>query len=100
MGLLLYFVTGAVVVLLTSRYGCKALGILDADSREVQAHSWRSYPAHHADPFCAARSLVCGVRFALSGCRGVFGDSLVFLLISYAGTIWIIGAILNRVAAM
>ncbi len=101
MGLLLYFVTGAVVVLLTSRYGCKALGMLDAGLHARFRHTVGGLIL----PTMLILFAQLGLWFVVYGLH--FRDAevylaiaLVFLLISYAGTIWLIGAILNRVAAI
>ncbi len=66
----------------------------------AQTSCWRSYPAHHADTLAQL-----GLWFVVYGLH--FRDvevylaiAFVFLLISYTGTIWLIGAILNRIAAI
>lgn len=100
-GLILYFIAGALVALLTARYGCKALGILDAKLGSGLRYTVGGLIL----PAMLMVFAQIGLWFVVYGLH--FRDAevysavaLAFLLISYGGRIWIIGAILNRAATV
>ena len=60
-----------------------------------QTHVRRPHSTNHADPVCAAGSLVCRIRSALSGCRCLQGGSRCVLVdLLRWQRIWLIGAVL------
>jgi MscS family membrane protein len=100
-GLILYFLVTVGAVLLTYRYARKALGILDGKlnsnlERSVGGLVLPTILILFPDP---------GLRFLvyclhLRNAETYLAIAFVFLLISYAGRIWLYAAILNRVAGV
>lgn len=101
MGLSLFFIIGFAAMWLIHRFGCGAFGILDArlDSNLRQTLGGLIRPIMlivFAQP---------GLWFVVFGLHIRDADvyrvvAVVFLLISYVGIIWLIGAILHRTASI
>ncbi|MBI4962409.1 MAG: mechanosensitive ion channel [Desulfomonile tiedjei] len=101
MGLLLYFIIGVAAMWFIHRVGCGMLGVLDA---RLQSSLKRTLGGLIL-PILLILFAQPGLRFVIYGLH--FRDAEVyrvvavgFLLISYVGTIWLIGAILHRSAAV
>lgn len=100
-GLTLYFCIAAAVLALLHTWGGKALGKLEDRSG---SHLWRGV---RGLIFPAALILVSkfGLWFLVYGLRflnayAYVPIALIFLVASYGGWIWLIGALLNRLAAI
>ncbi|MEJ2717713.1 MAG: mechanosensitive ion channel family protein [Deltaproteobacteria bacterium] len=99
MGLVLYCCIAAGVILLLYKWSSEALGFLD------EKHSWRlKYTLGGLIlPVTVILFARIGLWFIVYGLRFLNADvylpiALVFLVISYTGRIWLIGAVLNRIA--
>ena len=100
-GLILYFLVGVCVVMLIYKSVRKALGILDARIQYRPLLFFRRPRlARHTDPVCGNESLVCRVLLHLRDADLYSTIAYVFLFISYGGSIWLIGCILSRAAAV
>lgn len=100
-GLILYFIVGALVALLASRYGRKGLGVLDAKLGSGLRHTLGGLIL----PAMLIVFAQIGLWFVVYGLHFRDADvysaiALAFLLIAYGGRIWLIGAILNRAATV
>ena len=98
-GLILYFLVGAGIVLLTYRCVQKALGILDAKFNSSLSDSIGGLVIPIMLVLCAETGLwfvVYGLHFRDADTYLVI--AFTFLLISYGSRMWFVGAILNRAA--
>lgn len=98
-GLILYFLIGAVAVLLVFRFVLKALGILDAKLNSSLTDSLGGLVI----PIVLVLFAETGLWFIVYGLHFRDADTylviaFVFLLISYGSRMWFVGAILNRAA--
>jgi MscS family membrane protein len=98
-GLILYFLVGAGIVLLTYRCIQKALGILDAKFNLSLSDSIGGLVIPVMLVLCAETGLwfvVYGLHFRDADTYLVI--AFTFLLISYGSRMWFVGAVLNRAA--
>ncbi len=100
-GLALYFFIGAGAVFLLHKYGYEALGILDERFHLSLKHSLGGLIL----PATLILFSEIGLWFLVFGLHFANADAylpiaFVFLIISYVGWIWLIGAILNRMATV
>ena len=98
-GLILYFLVGAVAVLLAFRFVLKVLGILDAKLNSSLTDSLGGLVI----PIILVLFAETGLWFVVYGLHfrdsdTYLGIAFVFLLISYGSRMWFVGAILNRAA--
>ena len=98
-GLILYFLVGAVTVLLAFRFVFKALGIFDAKLNSNLTNALGGLVI----PIMLVLFAETGLWFVVYGLHfrdadTYLGIAFVFLLISYGSRMWFIGAILNRAA--
>jgi MscS family membrane protein len=99
LGLILYFLVGAGIVLLVYRCAQKALGILDAKFNLSLSDSIGGLVIPMMLVLCAETGLwfvVYGLHFRDADTYLVI--AFTFLLISYGSRMWFVGAILNRAA--
>ena len=99
LGLIVYFLVGAGIVLLTYRCVQKALGILDAKFNLSLSDSIGGLVIPVMLVLCAETGLwfvVYGLHFRDADTYLVI--AFTFLLISYGSRMWFVGAILNRAA--
>ncbi len=101
LGLALCFCIGAGAVLLLHKYGCEALSILDKKCHLSLKHSLGGLIL----PATLIIFSEIGLWFLVYGLHFANADAympaaFVFLIISYGGWIWLIGAILNRIATV
>lgn len=101
LGLLLYCCIGLALILFLYKWGSQALGIADRKFISRLEHS----VAGLILPVALILFAEIGLWFMVYGLRFLNAEAyvpiaLVFLIISYAGRIWLIGAVLNRIATI
>ena len=100
-GLVLYFMIGMASMWFIHRFGCGALGVLDARLDSSLRHTLGGLML----PIMLILFAQPGLWFVVYGLHFRDADvyravAVVFLLISYVGTIWLIGAVLHRAASI
>ncbi len=101
LGLLLYCCIGPALILFLYKWGSEALGIADRKFISRLEHSVAGLILPVTLILFAEVGLwlmVYGLRFL--NAEAYVPIALVFLIISYAGRIWLIGAVLNRIATI
>jgi MscS family membrane protein len=98
-GLVLYSCIGVVVILFFHKWGSQALGVVDGRFSSRLSHTIGGLLL----PVTLIIFSKVGLWFMVHGLRFLDAGTyvpiaLVFLVISYAASIWLIGAILNRIA--
>ncbi|MFC1836278.1 mechanosensitive ion channel family protein [Thermodesulfobacteriota bacterium] len=98
-GLVLYSCIGAVIVLLIFKGGSETFGYWDMKHSSTLKHTVGGLIL----PVTLILFAQTGLWFMVHGLRFLNADAylpiaLVFLVISYGGRIWLIGALLNRIA--
>jgi MscS family membrane protein len=100
-GMALYFVTGLVSVFMVRRGGCAVLALLD----EKAGWSLGDIIGGLILPIALVLFARTGLWFTVYGLHFLQADvyvpiAFVFLSIAYFGTIWLVGALLSRAAAL
>ena len=98
-GLVLYWLIGAAAILFLYKWGAEALGIFDKRFSSNLKYAVGGLIL----PVAVILFARIGLWFMVYGLRFLNADAylpiaMVFLVISYAGRIWLIGAVLNRIA--
>lgn len=101
LGLALFFFVGIVLVFLLNRYGCKVLGLVDKKT----GGNLRQSVGGLILPVALILFARIGLWFTVYVLHFLQADvyvpmAFVFLSISYLGTIWLTGALLNRAATV